>query len=444
MNETLSLNTQAILLLTAPLILGKGQSTPGPDASALTQSEYSRLALALRERAREPADLLASDSDALSRELNPIISTERLRQLLGRGFLLSQAVERWRARGIWLVSRADSEYPTRLRQRLQEKMPPILYGCGDRSLLDSGSLAVVGSRAADEELLSYSAQVGQIAAHARIAIVSGGARGVDLAAMNGALSAGGQAIGVLAENLERAVVQREHREFLLAHDLLLVSPYDPAAGFNVGNAMQRNKIIYALSNAALVVCSDLGKGGTWAGAIEQIEKHRFVPVYVRPHASSESGLVALRRKGALLWREPQNNAEVKELILKHGFLSEPRTQQATSLFGQGPTEEEILTSDAPYPATAKQHSQTDNVTIEKSSSDSNPADELYSTARRLVYSIALKPKTDEEIAGELRVSKSQIKEWLQRMIGEKSIVKLKRPVRYQAVIPQADLFQEQE
>jgi DNA processing protein len=59
--------------------------------------------------------------------------------------------------------------------------------------------------------------------------------------------------------------------------LVLVSPYDPGAGFNVGNAMQRNKLIYALADAALVVNSDFEKGGTWTGAVEQLDKLKLVP-----------------------------------------------------------------------------------------------------------------------------------------------------------------------
>ena len=65
----------------------------------------------------------------------------------------------------------------------------------------------------------------------------------------------------------------------------------PVRGFNVGHAMQRNKLIYALADAALVVNSDLDKGGTWAGAVEQLEKRRMVPVYVRSTGDS------LRRPG---------------------------------------------------------------------------------------------------------------------------------------------------
>jgi predicted Rossmann fold nucleotide-binding protein DprA/Smf involved in DNA uptake len=58
-------------------------------------------------------------------------------------------------------------------------------------------------------------------------------------------------------------MQRENREVLLESRLVLISPYDPKSGFNVGHAMQRNKLIYALADAALVVNADEGTGGTW-------------------------------------------------------------------------------------------------------------------------------------------------------------------------------------
>lgn len=76
----------------------------------------------------------------------------------------------------------------------------------------------------------------------------------------------------MADSLERAALNREHRNLLMDERLVLISPCDPSAGFNVGHAMQRNKLIYALADAALVVSSDYEKGGTWAGAVEQLEK----------------------------------------------------------------------------------------------------------------------------------------------------------------------------
>ena len=201
----------------------------------------------------------------------------RLQRLLGRGFLLSQVIERWQARAIWVVSRADAEYPRRLKVRLREDAPAVIYGCGDMALLESGGLAVVGSRHVDDSLIDYTMAVGRLAARAGRTLVSGGAKGIDQAAMRGALEAGGKVSGVLADSLEKTTMNREHRNLLLDGQLVLISPYDPSAGFNVGNAMQRNKLIYALADASLVVSSDLNKGGTWTGAVEQLDKLKFVP-----------------------------------------------------------------------------------------------------------------------------------------------------------------------
>ncbi|CAL1241128.1 DEAD/DEAH box helicase [Candidatus Methylocalor cossyra] len=60
---------------------------------------------------------------------------------------------------------------------------------------------------------------------------------------------------------EKTAMNREPHEPLRDCRLVLISPYDPRSGFNVGRAMQRNKLIYALADLALVVSSDLNKGG---------------------------------------------------------------------------------------------------------------------------------------------------------------------------------------
>ncbi|MFH1604586.1 MAG: DNA-processing protein DprA, partial [Pseudomonadota bacterium] len=310
MSSSLSPNTQAILLLTAPLIAGR--TAPSPDL--LTPGEYRRLARFLRDGQRQPADLLAPDAPPWLGECQHLIGGDRLQRLLARGFLLSQAVEHWQARAIWVISRADAEYPQRLKGRLRDQAPPIMYGCGDASILERGGLAVVGSRHVDEVLVEYTENIGRLMANARRSVISGGARGIDQAAMRGALEAGGKVVGVLADSLERVALQREHRDFLMASQLVVTSPYDPSSGFNVGNAMQRNKLIYALADAALVVNSDFEKGGTWAGAVEQLDKLRLVPIYVRTTEPAGKGLAALRRKGALPWPDPQTPETIAELL----------------------------------------------------------------------------------------------------------------------------------
>jgi len=302
MSSALSTNTLAILLLTAPLISGKVASS----TELLTPGEYKRLARQLRDLQHQPADFLLPESAELLRECNSVIDEERLRRLLGRGFLLSQVVEHWQTRAIWVVSRADADYPRRLKARLREDAPAVIYGCGDLRLLDTGGLAVVGSRQVDEAMIEYTMGIGRLCAKSGRTLVSGGAKGIDQAAMRGALEAGGKAIGVLADSLEKTAMNREHRNLLIDGGLVLISPYDPAAGFNIGNAMQRNKLIYALADAALVVNSDLNKGGTWAGAVEQLDKLRLVPVFARSTGELGEGLPALMEKGALPWPNPEN------------------------------------------------------------------------------------------------------------------------------------------
>ena len=312
MTLALSRNTQAMLLLTAQLSAGHGAPTP----NLLKPSEYKNLASHLLKLNSQPDDLISPDAKEILHACQPVIDVSRLQLLLARGFLLSQAIERWRARAIWVISRADAEYPHLLKKRLRKDTPAILYGCGEIGLLQTGGLAVVGSRHVDDALIDYTVSVGQLVACAGKTLISGGARGIDQAAMCGALEAGGKACGVLADNLEKAVMKREYRNFLIDGHLVLVSPYDPCVGFNVGNAMQRNKLIYALGDAALVIHAKANEGGTWTGAIEQLNKFKFVPVYVRSTGESSSGLDALRKKGALDWPNPQDGDLLKTLLNK--------------------------------------------------------------------------------------------------------------------------------
>jgi DNA processing protein len=310
MSSHLSPNTQVALLLTAPLVAGRSDVSP----ELLTPSEYLNLARLFGRSNLEIGELLVSDFSRLPNEVRAVVDNERYQQLLNRGFQLTQALERWQSRAIWIVGNTDENYPKRLTQRLRERAPSIIYGCGDTSLLDSGGLAVVGSRDADASLLEFTENVGRLAAEAKRTIVSGGARGIDQAAMRGALEQGGNAVGVLADSLDRAVVNRENRDLLLDGHLALISPYDPSVGFNVGHAMQRNKLIYALADAALVVSCDFEKGGTWAGAVEQLEKLHFVPVYVRSPDANQPGLAALTAKGAHPWPNPNTIDEFNVLL----------------------------------------------------------------------------------------------------------------------------------
>jgi DNA processing protein len=423
MIEPLTSNTQAILLLTAPLIGGRSETS----RDLLSLGEYNRLARILREKQKQPGDLIGPDAQDLIELCAQPFGRVRFDALLGRGFLLSQAVERWNARSIWVISRADPSYPKRLKTRLKEDAPPLLYGCGDLALLEKGGLAVVGSRHVDEELISYTESIGKLAAEAHRPLISGGARGIDRAAINGSLQSRGEAVAVMSDSLERAAVARENLEPLMDHRLLLASPYDPAAGFNVGNAMQRNKVIYALADAGLVVTSDFEKGGTWTGAIEQLERFHFLPVFVRNGNRAGRGNSALIQHGGLPWPNPQNAAELDRILLAalESVAAEPR-QEALSF---------ALQERPPEYASSVKPVEPSHAAGDASKANPSPAGELFKTVREMLRrELSVASLTEAEIVSLLDITKSQAKEWLSRLVKDGMVEKVKktRPAEYRA------------
>ena len=284
---------QAVMLLTVSF--GKSDKS---SAKPLSTKEWARFAVWLKDHDLDPSALLKGDMNGLlSGWMDRSITLSRLESLMDRGGALGLALEKWQRAGLWVITRSDPKYPKRLKRRLQLESPPVLFGCGNRMLLGRGGVAVVGSRDADQDDIAFTENLGDAAAKQGYSIVSGGARGVDETAMLGALKNEGTAIGVMADSLLRAVTSAKYRKYLLSDDLVLITPFNPEAGFNVGNAMSRNRYIYCLADAAVVVSSTPGKGGTWNGALEDL-KAAWVPLWVKRTVSAKSGNSELVQKGA--------------------------------------------------------------------------------------------------------------------------------------------------
>lgn len=416
MNE-ISDNTKAILLLTAPLIVSKKAET----AKVLTLKNYNLLARTLHGMGVQPKDLLGTDSSDILAKLSDNYDREHLESLLSRGFLLGQALAEWHKRSIWVVSRADAAYPKRLKAKLRDQSPPILYGCGDPALLEGGGLAVVGSRHVSDELRDYTESLGALAAEAGIPIVSGAARGIDSSAMGGALANGGSVVGVMADSLGRAALAKGNRQAQHEGRLALVSAYDPSAGFNVGHAMQRNKAIYALADAGLVVTSDFNKGGTWAGAIEQLEKLHYAPVFIRNGDESGQGSRALLQRGGQPWPEPRTVDELW-LAIQNAIHERPRHAQQVDLFSG------VNEPQKSYSAGAGSAAGEASETPKKGTQ--TPAEQLMQVVTGILASLLAEPKNAEEIAELLQVSKAQANTWLKQLVADGQIEKLNKPVRY--------------
>ena len=70
----------------------------------------------------------------------------------------------------------------------------------------------------------------------------------------------------------RKIKAKNNINAILNDQLLILSVTKPDAGFSTGIAMMRNKYIYSQSDGTVIIKSDLNKGGTWSGAIENLKK----------------------------------------------------------------------------------------------------------------------------------------------------------------------------
>ncbi|MBF0141306.1 MAG: DNA-protecting protein DprA [Magnetococcales bacterium] len=420
MMEALSANAQATLLLTAPLMFG-GTAQPYP---LLTPKEWNRLSSYLQDMGLAPGNLITTIPNELQQDA--IIDPSRLRQLLERGTLLSQALGHWQSRGIWVMDRSDPRYPQRLLQRLGDKAPGILYGCGPMQHLHSGGLAIVGSRHVDATLANYAFAAGQQAANAGITTISGGAIGIDQAAMRGALETGGNVVGVLTDSLEKIILQRDNRDLIQGNRLLLISPYDPGASFNAGNAMQRNKLIYLLADAALVVNADLNRGGTWGGAVEQLDKIKKIPIYIRTSGTTFPACAPLLNKGGLPWPDPENAEQLHRVFIPVPATEPPPPQQSTLPLNNTTELADPLALMSEF-SNRKKQTKSNPSAHPRIRNQGDPAELLFAHVRELLLELLIHPMKESHIAEILNLSKQQNKVWLERLVQMGDLEKQSKP-----------------
>jgi predicted Rossmann fold nucleotide-binding protein DprA/Smf involved in DNA uptake len=304
-----------------------------PDAKPLSAREWNQLEQKLSANSSNASDLPGSSAQQIKSTLK--IGDEeaaRLARLLDRHNVLEQEIERLDELDIWVITRFDEHYPLRLTERLKGAAPVMLYGAGDPRLLNRRGLAVVGSRNIDQRGFALTESIGNACAESKLVVYSGGARGVDKTAMGAALLAGGGAAGLLADSLEKAIRAADARTHIGEGQLVLATPYSPQASFNVGMAMARNKLIYALSDFALVIASDAEKGGTWAGAEEAL-KAGDVPVFVVEGPHVPDGNRLLIKRGAIPFPDSFDDSlsSLGKWLEEHAPANEPIAVQG-SLF----------------------------------------------------------------------------------------------------------------
>ena len=422
--ELITEDAKAILLL-----CGNFGSAANVGIKPLNIREYDDVFSWLISKSWQPADLLCEENQgALDEALAPV-GAERMKSLLARGASMAISIEKWINKGLWVLCRSDPDYPQRLKQHLKRIAPPILYGAGDRSLLSKGGVAVVGSRHIGEEAEAFAREVGRGAAQSGMQLVSGAARGVDETAMHGAFEEGGSVVGVMADSLLRSAVSGKYREGIRSGQLVLISPYNPEAGFNVGNAMGRNKYIYALADYAVVVNSDYQEGGTWAGAEEELRRVGGRPIFIRigpdvPKGNSEliqlggrplpGGALRQNLRDYLMQNavgKPTPLLEGRDLATKPRDTGSKKQSLSYPREGREAGAGKIAVCEAPY----------------------NAPSTVLDAVKPLILKALEKPKKVEELAKALKIRKPQMQDWVKELIGnglieEKTIRRAKKLV----------------
>ena len=203
----------------------------------------------------------------------------------------------------------------------------------------------------------------------------------------------------------------KYRKYIMSGDLTLISPFNPEAGFNVRNAMDRNRYIYCLANVVVVMDSDLNKGGTWNGAIENL-KIRWVPLWVRDNGRADSGNLELVRRGGR-------------------WLPEKLPDMRVLLDGFPPVGMPKLTDfEAPEPPLETSFEPE----VSSVAPDETPNGQAFFDLfmKFMDRATVNKPLSVREIAEALEVKPGQVEDWLKRGMREQRLEKLSRPVRYRS------------
>ena len=153
-------------------------------------------------------------------------------------------------RGTEIISPGHPDFSSHLLET-----SPILFVKGQRKLLTTDGVAIVGARNVSEKGVRIARQLAAGLADAGMNVVSGYAKGVDSAAHLGALAAEGTTTLVLPYGIKELRQKKAFREFDWQQDVLAVSQFNPDARWLARNAMIRNKLVCALSKAVVVIAS---------------------------------------------------------------------------------------------------------------------------------------------------------------------------------------------
>lgn len=200
--------------------------------------------------------------------------------------------------GIKIIPINSELYPKTMKENLKIKYSPtVIYTKGDTKILQENSVAIVGSRDANEEALNFTDNIAKKMASDYKVVVSGFARGVDRQSLDSSIKYNGNSIIVLPQGiLTFDSGFRKYKNEIENAGVIVLSTFPADAGWSTGLAMARNRYIYGLAKEIYVAQTN-SSGGTWSGAVDGIKKGRDVFIYY-PDNNKKSPAYELIKLGA--------------------------------------------------------------------------------------------------------------------------------------------------
>jgi DNA processing protein len=229
---------------------------------------------------------------------------------------LDRALDALARAGAVLVPFSSPAYPWRLSQIRDPA--PVLSVIGDRSALEAPAVAIVGARAATVYGLAAARQLAGDLARAGVVVVSGLARGIDAAAHEAALEAGGRTVAVQACGPD-LVYPRAHRSLAerIARQGALVTELPPGMPPRRQHFPLRNRLISGLCRG-LVVVEARERSGSLVSAQHALSQG--IDVFAVPGpitAPTSVGPNRLLRDGALPVLEAGDVLDLLGLVAPH-------------------------------------------------------------------------------------------------------------------------------
>ena len=225
-----------------------------------TELAPHRLNSLLQAYGGSPAAIFA-DAAAGWREQQPQLGEKRLDKLGAvRALDFTPALAAMGKHSVHLVTAQDPNYPINLRPLIDA--PPVLFVRGTLVPEDKFSMAIVGSRRATSYGLGLSRQFAFEMARHGLAIVSGGARGVDTEAHKGALACGGRTVAFLGCGVDIAYPSSNRALFdeIAGGGGAVVSEFGMGTRPEPWHFPARNRLISGMSLGVLVVESPSDSG----------------------------------------------------------------------------------------------------------------------------------------------------------------------------------------